>query len=320
VFNESFIGNEISFDQIQDYEIDDSGNIYIADAANSQVLKVSPDREINVAISPAGIPGKPFGGVRRLARDSMNNIYAASMPYGAPEHNAVFRLSPSGDLSTIISTDTANFERASGITVDSFDNIFVPDRASSRIFKITRSGEVSTHFVYTGDAVYLNEFPIDNWGNAYLPAVDSGIYRLNHDKTLDNLGTVANTGLYNQSLDSWGNLYVTANFASGDWVYRISQPSAAPPIPQFDPETGLLSIPYLNIGNGVQYSNVELMLNPSGSFEVVHGQEISINAITEYFSALMQANEATVLLCTDGEQAVYDGDGVDWKAHNFSCK
>jgi len=121
--------------------VDTSGNVYVADSANSRIRKISPGGVVSTlagsgtgtfadGIGTGATFHTPFG----VALDTSGNCYVAD--WG---HNRIRKISPGGVVTTL-----ASFKYPSRVTVDSSGNVYVADSANNRIRKISSGGDVST--------------------------------------------------------------------------------------------------------------------------------------------------------------------------------
>ena len=123
--------------------IDGSGNLYIADAANQRVRKVSADGTITTLTA-----NLQHG--EGVAVDASGNLYIADyettydgdcecdVPSGR-----VFRAGPDGTTQLIAGGGTS-LETPRGIAVDGAGNVFVSDTAAGRVRKISPDGTITT--------------------------------------------------------------------------------------------------------------------------------------------------------------------------------
>jgi DNA-binding beta-propeller fold protein YncE len=138
--------------------VDSSGNVYVADTSNHIIRKITPNGLVKTIAGSALQTGSTdgLGTAARLANptgialDASNNIYISD------KSNCVIRkFSSDGKVSTIAgiagesgSSDgqgaAARFRDSHYIAVDSWNNIYVTDRSSHIIRKISPDGLVST--------------------------------------------------------------------------------------------------------------------------------------------------------------------------------
>jgi uncharacterized protein (TIGR03437 family) len=164
---------------------DSSGNLYIADAANQRVRKVSGGNITTVAGNgTAGYSGDKAAatsaemlGPSGVAVDSSGNLYIADTG------NHVIRMvSSSGTITTIAGTNvggysgdggaatSAELDLPSGVTVDSSGNIYIADSGNGVIREIS-GGNIST-ILGAGVASTFLDFPVsialDGKGDLYI--------------------------------------------------------------------------------------------------------------------------------------------------------
>ena len=143
------VGGSAMFDFPTGLGIDPEGNIYVADAYNHRIRKVSPSGEVST-VAGNGIAGFANGqgtGAQfnlpvGVVGDSKGNIYVAD--YG---NHQIRMISPSGKVSTLAGTgaagyadgagDQAQFNYPFGLAIDQEGNVVVVDAGNNRIRKIT---------------------------------------------------------------------------------------------------------------------------------------------------------------------------------------
>jgi sugar lactone lactonase YvrE len=162
-------GAAARFDWPYALAIDGMDNVYVADANNRTIRKITP---AGVVSTLAGTPGNfgTFDGVGPLAQfsdpvgigiDSLGNLYVTDWPldFGGP---AIRKITPTGSVSTLtvlprgVVTDQwpvpgiyFSIDYPMGVTADSANNVYVADPTNSVIRKITPQGVVS---VFAGTA------------------------------------------------------------------------------------------------------------------------------------------------------------------------
>jgi sugar lactone lactonase YvrE len=139
--------------------IDASGNLYIADAGNERVRKVSRSGIITTA---AGNGVRGYSGdngpatsaqlfnPRNLAVDTSGNIYIAD------NNNVIRKVNTSGIITTVAGTgapgysgdngpaSSAHLNGPEGMTVDASGNIYIADNFNNRIRKVNTGGIITT--------------------------------------------------------------------------------------------------------------------------------------------------------------------------------
>jgi len=140
--------------------VDASGNLFIADAANNRIRKVTPDGVISTV---AGNGTQGFGGdggpatsaqlsnPESVAVDVAGNLFIADTG-----NNRIRMVTPAGVISTVAGSGSLGFGGDGGpatsaqlsgptsVAVDAVGNLFVADYGNSRIRKVTPAGAIST--------------------------------------------------------------------------------------------------------------------------------------------------------------------------------
>ncbi|QDQ26928.1 hypothetical protein FNU76_11455 [Chitinimonas arctica] len=159
------MAGEARFYASQSVAIDGSGNLYVADTANSTVRKISPNGQVSTFAGVAGQSGH-VDGVGDEARfylpqgvttDPAGNVYISDtlLDKNTPRYSAVIRkITPVGRVTTMAGSGvlggadglgaTASFNEPRGLASDEAGNIYVADSANATIRRITPAGIVST--------------------------------------------------------------------------------------------------------------------------------------------------------------------------------
>jgi len=244
---------QAALDYPTDVKVDGSGNLYIADAMNHRVRKVSP-AGIITTIAGNGTPGFSGDGgsatsaqlntPAAVAVDASGNVYIVDSA-----NLRVRRVAPGGMISTYLAGTAAGRGVPAGLAVDTAGNLYVSDSYLNQVVKVTPSGSVST-VAGTGTAGYSGDggpatramlnspqaLALDAAGDLYIVDFQNRVVRrVTPDGTI---ATVVANGVFdspgdiegipatqlsidyptNLAADTKGNLYV-----QGGWyIYRVN--------------------------------------------------------------------------------------------------
>ena len=178
--------------------------MYVADYTNHRIRKIKPNGDTvtiggrGVAIFAEDTDGDPntvtsqFHSPAGVSVDSSGNVYVADRT-----NHRIRKIKPNGDTVTIggtgganfaedtdgiLSTVTSQFNRPTGVSVDSLGNVYVADYYNYRIRKIKPNGDTST-IGGTGEANFAEDT------DGVLSTVTSQ-FNLSYAVTVDSLGNV----------------------------------------------------------------------------------------------------------------------------------
>ena len=147
--------------------VDAVGNVYVADAGNNRICKVSP-AGVTTTLAGNENPGAnngtgaaaTFNNPTGVALDATGNVYVADFL-----NNMIRKITPGGVVSTLVgsgdigSSDgqgtAASFYFPNSLTVDASGNVYVTDDINNLIRKITPDGTVTT-IAGSGIAGFVN--------------------------------------------------------------------------------------------------------------------------------------------------------------------
>jgi len=143
-------GTAASFSNPAGVAVDTAGNLYVADAGNEEVRKITPAGVVTTlagsALNGSGSANgsgaeASFSGPGDVAVDVAGNVYVAD-----GGNNEIRRISPGGAVTNLAgstasgSTDgaasAARFNNPQGVSVDSAGNVYVADQNNNKIRKI----------------------------------------------------------------------------------------------------------------------------------------------------------------------------------------
>jgi RHS repeat-associated protein len=160
-------GSAAKFNSTSAMVCDPAGNVYVADASNNRIRKITPAGVVTTyaGSGTAGATNGPaasatFHGPLGVCIDAAGNLYVADYT-----NNLIREISAGGTVSTLAGNGTAGFVNGSAtsaefntptdVAVDGAGNVYVSDFGNNVIREITPSGIVST-LAGSGTAGYAN--------------------------------------------------------------------------------------------------------------------------------------------------------------------
>jgi len=135
---------------------DNQGNVYVVDANNHSIRKITPTGNVTTFAGTSGTAGNTdgaaniakFNSPESITIDSQGNLFVADKG-----NHRIRKITPAGIVSTFAGSTSgyadgagtdAKFYNPYGLDIDSSDNIYVADLVNHRIRKITPDAVVTT--------------------------------------------------------------------------------------------------------------------------------------------------------------------------------
>jgi sugar lactone lactonase YvrE len=164
------VGSAATFVGLTAVAVDAQGHVYVGDAGNCLIRKITPRAEVSTWVGAAGSCGSVngwrttarIGYVAGLGVDSLGNLYVADA-----NASVIRKVTPEGMVSVFAGSGqvavkdgqgtAASFGGLSGLAVDRDNNVYVSDGSNHVIRKVTPAGLVSTLAGTAGQAGLVND-------------------------------------------------------------------------------------------------------------------------------------------------------------------
>ena len=187
--------------------VDNSANIYIADTAHSQIVKVTPAGEAS-ALTITGL-STGLSAPERLALDGSGNLYIADTG-----NNRIVMVTSAG-AGSAVDLGGLTLSAPKGVAIDASGNLYIADTGNDRIVKLPSGGSAAVLSI-TGLGTALSApvgLAVDVAGNLYI--ADSGNNRIVKVTTggtgsalsISGLGTALSAPL-GVAVDSFANVFI----------------------------------------------------------------------------------------------------------------
>jgi serine/threonine protein kinase, bacterial len=294
-------GSQVGFSSPRSVAVDKAGNVFVADAGNNMVRKITPSGVLS-NFAGSGSPGAAdgigaaasFNYPTSVAVDSAGNVYVAD-----GDNHKIRKISSAGVVTTLAGSGAigsqegvgiaASFNQPYGIAVDAAGNVYVADLQACLVRKITSTGVVTTlagsgsqGFVDgVGTAASFNDpngIAVDGSGNVFLADT------LNHAiRKITPEGIVSTyaggqfkhpfTYPYGVAVDANGNVYV-GNTSGND--VRVITPYGGVNIVAGSQTSGDADGPG---ASATFYSPMELAVDASGNVYVADFHSAAVRMI-----------------------------------------
>jgi len=196
------IGSAAHFDFPDGLALDSAGNIYVADAINNAIRKITPSGQVTTLAGSKGSQGSAdgrgsaamFNAPRDIAIDASGVIYVAD-----EFNNTIRRVTAAGDVTTFAGQSgaegaldgvgtSARFNDPWGLGIDLLGNLYVADRGNNAIREISPQGLVTTL-----GSLAVREGSADGFGT-------NARFHSPHGIAVDRLGNVFVADLLNHTI------------------------------------------------------------------------------------------------------------------------
>jgi hypothetical protein len=162
-------GAAASFDLPRGVGTDATGNVYLADAVNHTIRKITPAGVVTTLAGLADAPGSDdgsgslarFDSPSGVAADAAGNVYVADT-----NNHTIRKITQAGVVTTLAGAASqigsadgtgaaARFAFPRGLAVDGSGNVYVADSGNDTVRKITPAGAVTTVAGRAGQAGFL---------------------------------------------------------------------------------------------------------------------------------------------------------------------
>lgn len=273
------VGTNARFNSPNGIAVDSAGTLYVADEGNHVIRKITPNGTVSILSGAAG-----FGGATNGSANNARFLYPRGVAIGSAGfifvadtfNHAIRRVGPDGAVTTfagalgtkgsVDGTGTAaRFSDPMGIASDSSGNLYVTDRSSHVIRKITPAGVVST---LAGLA--------DNAGSA--DGTGSGA-RFNFPTGIgvDAAGTVYVSDMFNHTIrkiSPAGVVTTLAGFAS-----QIGSTDGAATVARFRFPNGLAADAGGNVFVADGSNSIIRKIDPAGNVSTISGKAMERGSV-----------------------------------------
>ena len=193
------------FDEPYGIAIDDSDNVYVADADNNRIQKFGPNGAFITTWGTDGTGDGQFFGPSMIGIDSSGNFYVSDW-----SNYRIQKFGPNGTFITAWGTDgtgDGQFDGPNGMAIDASGNVYVSDYYNHRIQKFDSNGTFLTKWGAGGSGNGRFSYPegvaVDASGNVYVA-----------DSKNNRIQKFDSNGIF---ITKWG----TSGFSNGQFAYPV---------------------------------------------------------------------------------------------------
>jgi len=337
-FKDGF-GASASFSNPKGVAVDAAGNVYVADAVNNRIRKISPLGMVTTlagngisALADGTSEMASFYNPSGIAVDKQGNVYVAD-----EYNNAIRKISPLGEVTTLAGNgksgsadgigDKASFNYPAAVATDLLGNIYVADHSNHKIRKVTADGSVST-LAGTGLIGSLNGLgtsasfydpsgiAVDNAGIIYV--ADAGNHQIRKITPNGEVSSVvcsdverptkempANSSFYNPSgITSNGQGAVFVADQNNNRIRKVGLTgyTISPALPaglRFDSATGIISGTPTAVSDLTEYVITAYNVNGSSSARVSFSTIIPEAPYISYFTPVSGPGKTITIIGTN---------------------
>jgi DNA-binding beta-propeller fold protein YncE len=147
---------------------DASGTIYVADAGDNTIKKLSPTGQLLASWGGTGSAPGELSWPQGVAVDEQGNVYVADS-----NNSRIEKFSSTGTLLAVFGNTGSSIERLNlpaGIALDAQDDLYVTDLRNHRLVKFSPAGTFLTAWYRAGGIQFSSarDVAIDHAGNIYI--------------------------------------------------------------------------------------------------------------------------------------------------------
>jgi DNA-binding beta-propeller fold protein YncE len=205
---------------------DASGTIYVADAGDNTIKKLSPTGKVLAIWGKTGSAPGELSWPQGVAVDALGNVYVADS-----NNNRIQKFSSSGTLLAVFGNTGNSTERLNlpaGIALDAQDDLYVTDLRNHRLVKFSPQGTFLTAWSRAGGIQFSSarDVAFDRTGNIYV--VDTRNLRIVKFSPSGQVLAIwqrpMDSYLFGITVDSQGNIYaaMTPDFGPRGGIRKLS--------------------------------------------------------------------------------------------------